>query len=118
MAWGKLLEEDLWKRVSWSQNSRWYLWTYKEGFPQGNDFIARWSSNTHLIPSTPVLRRAIPFLKKHAMAELKGSLVSVHGTKGDKWWDWNSSLSRTDGGDGSCEVLYLTRLKIGDRVYQ
>jgi hypothetical protein len=118
VAWGRLTEDGLHRRISWSQTSRWYVWTYNSGFPRDNDFISRWSSNTHVIPSTPVLRRALRYLKEGRPAELAGLLVDAHGTKGGQWWDWNSSLSREDHGDGSCEVLYLTRLKIDGRVYE
>ena len=51
-------------------------------------------------------------------AELTGFLVAVHGAKGGQSWDWNSSLSREDRGDGSCEIMYLTRLKTEGRVYE
>jgi hypothetical protein len=41
---------------------------------------------------------------------LEGYLVNITGANG---WHWNSSMSRDDTGGGSCEVLYLTRVKKG-----
>jgi hypothetical protein len=118
MAWGRLAENDLFRKISWSQMSRWYVWAYGGDFTRGNDFIARWSSNTHLIPASSRLKGAVGTLSRRKAAELTGFLVSVHGVKGGQSWDWNSSLSREDHGDGSCEVMYLTRLKTEGKVYE
>jgi hypothetical protein len=44
--------------------------------------------------------------------------VRITGTyrDGEVWW--NSSLSRDDTGAFSCEVLYVTRIKIGTNIYE
>jgi hypothetical protein len=80
--------------------------------------VARYSSNTHVIPATPNLARAAKSLHAGDVAELTGKLVFIKGKKGDYNCWWNSSLSRSDTGDGSCEVLYLERLKTGDHYYE
>lgn len=120
LAWGALLENDLYKELDWSQSGRWYWWQYDgSASPKVQDekFVARYSSNTHIIPATPNLARAAKSLSAGDTAELCGHLVRVDSTGGEGN-RWVSSTSRQDMGDGSCEVLYLTKLRIGDRVYE
>ncbi len=118
MAWGELLKDGLYKQLDWSQSGRWYWWQYGPGFSRTNAFVARYSSNTHVIPATPNLAKAAKSLHSGDVAELTGKLVFITGKKGGFNCWWNSSLSRSDTGDGSCEVLYLERLKTGDHYYE
>ena len=118
IAWGDLVKNDLYQRVTWSQKSRWYWWQYGADFPNDNKFIVRNSANSHIIPASDNLARAAKSLSYGQVVELSGELVSITGKKsGFNCW-WNSSLSRTDEGDGSCEVIYLKRLKVDGKIYE
>lgn len=118
LAWGGLAEDDLWRRISWDQSGRWYWWTYDEDFPYDNSMIARHSANTHIIPATPNLRRAVLGLDAGDRAALSGQLVFVDASDGDTTWWWHTSLSREDTGEGSCEVLFLRSLEVDGKVYE
>lgn len=118
IAWGPLAMNGLWKEVHWSQSGRWYWWRYGSDFNYDNAFIARYSSNNHIIPATDNVKRALSQLKKGRKVELKGLLVYVEGKKGERKVWWHSSLSRTDRGNGSCEVLYLHRIKVNGAIYE
>jgi hypothetical protein len=118
MAWGPLVEDGLYTRLHWSQDNRWYFWHWRGSFPHDNAFIARYSSNTHVIPATNNLRRAVMSLSAGDIAELSGELVRVDGRDGGATVWWVSSTRRDDTGDGSCEVLYLRRLRTDHRIYE
>jgi len=118
MAWGRLADEDLLDRISWDQSGRWYWWRCPDGFPFDNSFIARYSANTHILPATPNVRRAVLRLKAGDRAALSGHLVFVDATDGTSQWWWHSSLSREDTGEGSCEVLFLKSLEVDGKVYE
>lgn len=118
MAWGPVAQDALWERLSWSQTGRWYYWECDSDFPYDNSFVARYSCNAHIIPANPNLARAARSLSEGDTAELSGELVKVSGEKGGRTVWWTSSLSRKDMGDGSCEVLYLRRLRTGGEVYE
>ena len=118
LAWGALCKNGLYKKVHWSQSGRWYWWEYGADFARDNAFIVRHSSNNHIIPSSSNLARAARSLHRGDLAELSGMLVDLDGRKGGLDAHWHTSLSRTDEGDGSCEVLYLTRLKTRGKVYE
>ena len=118
MAWGPLVAGRLWREVSWSQMGRWYYWEYSSGFPYDETFVARYSSNTHILPASDNLARAAKGLGKGDIAELVGDLVSIEATRDGQTATWSSSTSRQDTGDGSCEVLYLRRLKVDGKVYE
>jgi hypothetical protein len=118
VVWGKLVEQDRYRRISWSQDDRWYVWRLERDAGFGTDMIIRNSSNNHLIPANDNLRKAIGLLKQGERAEIRGFLVEVEGKKGNSWYRWSSSLSREDSGSGSCEVIYLTGLKTGGKVYE
>ena len=118
MAWGPLAEKALFRELDWTQENRWYFWRHGGGFAYGNAFVYRHSANTHVIPASDAVARAIRALEYGVNAELAGILVDVGAERdGARYW-WNTSLSRGDTGDGSCEVLYLARLKIGRKVWE
>ena len=118
MVWGPLARDGLFRRVSWWQENRWYFWRYRGDFGHDNEFVYRHSANTHLIPASERVAQAIRALEFGASAELAGILVDVGGQRdGSRYW-WNTSLSRGDTGDGSCEVLYLARVKVGREVWE
>jgi hypothetical protein len=118
LCWGKLAENGTYRRLKWSQGNRWYFWRVGEEFGYNNDFVAQHSSNNHMIPATPNLAKAVKSLKAGDVVEITGHLVDVTATKNSQNYWWNSSTSTADRGDGSCEVIYLTRLKTHGKVYQ
>ncbi len=118
VAWGDLAAGEAWRTLSWSQSGRWYFWRWSGTPPFPADVIVRNSSNTHLIPASRNLRVAVRALGRGDVVELFGELVTVEGQRGgDRVW-WRSSLSRSDTGDGSCELLYLRRLRVDGKVYE
>ena len=118
LCWGRLAENGTYKRLKWSQGNRWYYWSAGDDFGYNNDFIAQHSSNNHIIPATPNLAKAVKGLKAGYVVEMTGHLVDVAAVKKSENYRWNSSTSTTDRADGSCEIIYLTRLKVHGRIYQ
>ena len=118
LCWGQLADNGTYKRLKWSQGNRWYFWSAEDDFGYNNDFVAQHSSNNHIIPATSNLAKAVKGLKQGHVVEMTGHLVDVTAVKNSENYRWNSSTSTTDRGDGSCEILYLTRLKVHGRIYQ
>jgi len=116
--WGGLTDEACRKGISYSQSSRWYYFKYKAGFPYGESYILNCSSNSHIVPANDNLYRALYRVREGDEVILKGELIKIDVTKGNAVYWWHSSLSRTDLGNGSCEVLYLKQLQIGEQVYE
>jgi len=50
-----------------------------------------------------------PGILIHNAPQQVGYLISIRGEDG---WHWRSSLSRTDSGDGACEVVWVDSLAI------
>jgi hypothetical protein len=118
MVWGELAADGSWRKLAWSQSSRWYFWKWHGQQPFTNEEVVRTSSNTHVVPASSNVARAARSLAPGDIAELAGDLVRIDGRKGqEKVW-WKSSLSRTDTGDSSCELLYLRRLRVNGKVYE
>lgn len=118
LGWGDVsLLENL-EHIKFKQVMRWYRYNYDATCPLTQDYIETHSSNHHIIPANPNISKAIKSIKKSDIIELEGYLVNVYGTyKGKKVW-WNTSLSRYDKGDGSCEIIYVEKVKIGTKVYR
>lgn len=118
LAWGKMVSTGLHKQCRWSQSGRWYYWRYDKDFPFDNAFVAKWSANTHVIPASDNITRALARVSKGDTVRLEGWLVYVSGGNGKETYTWNSSLSRDDQGNGSCEVMYLTALSRRGMTYR
>jgi hypothetical protein len=66
------------------------------------------SANMHLIPASTTIKRKLFEVKPNDIVLLEGKLVNL--TKADGW-SWNTSLTRTDTGDGACEIMYVENIE-------
>lgn len=118
LVWGRLAEPEYDKYMTYTQRDRWYYFEYKAGSPFNNSFVYAHSSNNHIVPANENIYKAIKSVKKKEEAVFEGYLVNLNGNyNGQNVW-WNSSLSRKDSGDGSCELFYVERIRVGDKVYE
>ena len=119
MRWGPLVSPPYEDQIKWSQSGRWYHWRYEACPGLNNDLIRKHSSNTHICPATKNVRNAVLSLKRDDLAELSGYLVDLSGVKGrGKTFTWNTSRNRSDRGDGSCEVMYVTQVIARGEIYE
>lgn len=118
LVWGKLAEQEYDRCMSYSQDNRWYYYRYKEGpLDLNNRFIINHSANLHILPANENVLLAVKSLKKKQKVFMEGYLVNVKGVyAGNEVW-WHTSLRRSDTGQGSCEVFYVERVKIGSKIY-
>ena len=119
LAWQNLTKEDADRYITYSQSNRWYYYRYRGGCPYSKTYIIGHSANVHILPATENLRRATLKVSSGDRIRLKGWLVSINGQKkgSNRVW-WHSSLSRSDQGDGACELLWLTELQKGTNIYR
>lgn len=62
------------------------------------------ASNMHLIPADGILEDHLKRVKPGNIVLLRGQLVSVLGPDN---FTWRSSLTRSDTGNGACELFYV-----------
>jgi hypothetical protein len=118
LAWGKLAEPEYDRHMNYSQRDRWYFYHYGPGLHLDIPYIVSHSSNNHIIPSSENVLKTIRSLSTKERITIEGFLVNVSGSyKGNPVF-WNSSLSRRDSGNGSCELFYVNKVRIGDKVYE
>jgi len=118
IVWGKLAEPEYGRYVSFSHGNRWYFYQYKPGSPLDQPYIISHSSNNHIIPASENILRAIKTVKRKEKVVLEGFLVNLNGISKGQTVTWNTSLSRTDTGSGSCELFYVSKLRIETRIYE
>lgn len=113
LAWGKVAEYNDRINFHWSQSGRWYRWqtnSYDEiDVVGGKDGVTQHSANNHLVAADDAVKDNIGKIQAGDYIRLKGYLVNISASKpdGTNFW-WNTSTTRTDDGDGSCEVIYVT----------
>lgn len=118
LAWGDLANPESDDYISYSQRGRWYYYRYSSACPYDNNYIINHSCNNHIIPATENLRMAIKTIDTGDLIVIEGCLVNINGEMdGRKRW-WNTSTTRSDSGDHSCEIIFVEKIRINDKVYQ
>lgn len=115
LAWGDVDAKNGEIDFNWSQSGRWYYWTVssreeaeKAG---GTGYINTHSANCHIIPADDAVKKKLKSIKQGDRITIEGYLVYISGKYTDgRTFTWNSSLSRSDTGNGSCEVIYATSI--------
>jgi len=106
--WYNLSNNLILNNISFSQSNRSYEWqSHSEAV--NDQEILRTTSNIHLIPATDDIKQQLKRIKIGQIVYLKGILVDVDNPSG---WQWKTSVSQTDTGKNSSEILYLTEFEV------
>lgn len=104
--WGSNLESNDFHEVEFSNTDTWVHWQY----PRGVSFSPRCVANNHLITDSDAVREQIAKVRVGDQIHIKGLLVNYRPQDSPHWRE--SSLSRSDTGNGACEVVFVTDLEI------
>lgn len=103
--WGRNLDAD-YQKIKFSSGSFFCYFrnTLGTGFEEDD------LSNNHLITDNPDIRRLINNVNVGDQIYIKGFLANYIE---DDWQSWrNSSVTRTDTGNGACETIFVEEFKI------
>jgi hypothetical protein len=104
LGWGRMGEDAVLAKLEISQSSRWYHYRWRGDPPIPPGEIVRSSANMHMIPSDAAVAASLRKVEPGRRVRIDGWLVQVDANDG---WHWRSSLTRSDTGDGACEVVYV-----------
>jgi hypothetical protein len=108
LGWGVMSDQHILDQLQISQSMRCYWYEYQLPPPIPATEIASHSSNMHSIPATPEIASKCRALRTGSLVHLIGDLVEATGPGIQTW---TSSLSRTDTGNGACELFYVEEIK-------
>ena len=108
LAWGDLNRPETDDHIHYSQYGRWYEIRYDAASPVTGTYIQENSANVHMIPKNDRIAEQLLRIRVGDYIELEGYLVQAQFESGT----WTSSLTRSDTGDGACEILYVTRVSV------
>lgn len=116
ISWGVLASESNYKKIRWSSTGNRFLywhsddgkWLQEMG---GTNALSEYYSNNHLIPSDNKVKKLINGIKEDEFIRIEGYLVNIYCKENNgRYFTWNTSDSRSDTGDGACEIIYVTNI--------
>ena len=114
LAWGDVAEYNDRVDFHWKQSGRWYYWNVNPndedvGYVGEMSDISMESSNNHMVPADEMVKKDIKKIRRGDYVRIKGYLahITAENSKGETFY-WDSSETREDTGDGSCELIYVT----------
>lgn len=104
VGWGAMSDKAVLDHLAISQSARffWYEWQGQPPLPP-NEIVSH-ATNLHLIPSSRELAAQCRAFRTGELIHLRGLLVEATGPE---IGNWRSSLSRTDSGNGACELVWV-----------
>jgi len=108
LGWGPMSDEAVINEIDIWQESRWYKWE-SDNLPITKSEIIINSANMHIIPANNAIAEELKNIRNGDLVRVKGFLVNVKSSTG---WKWNTSMERTDEGQGACEIIYANELEI------
>jgi hypothetical protein len=105
LGWGPMSDNSVLRTIDISQSNRFYYWRASSATRLARETIISHSANTHVIPQTPAIARALARLRPGEVVTLSGDLVDAVRDDGRSF---KTSLVRTDTGAGACEVMLVT----------
>jgi hypothetical protein len=108
LGWGPMSDNKVLRAFEISQGARFYSLAAKQALPIPRQAVIEHSANTHVIPADAVIARQLKRLRVGQVVHLTGLLVN--GVRDDGAY-FSSSLTRSDTGPGSCEVVLVQEVK-------
>jgi hypothetical protein len=104
VGWGPMSDQAVLDQLKITQSMRFYWYEYQSP-PIPKDEIISHSTNLHVIPATAEIASFCKSLRRGELIHLEGELVEATGP--DFTGPWRSSLTRTDSGNGACELMLV-----------
>ena len=114
VTWGLLSTPEYLYYASFIQQDRACTCIYDEGSLVDDPDVLAQFVNIHLIPASESIVNALNTIKKGDEIFLEGYLVDIY--YGGQIYIETSTVW-TDSGIGSCEVLYVTEIRVGAEIY-
>ncbi len=108
LGWGVMSDTRILKDFSFGQGGRFYSWWVADP-PIDLSEVSRHSVNMHIIPADYLMRRKILKVKREDIVTMTGYLVRADRPDG---FEWISSLTREDTGNGACEIMLVEEISI------
>ncbi len=109
LGWKRMADPAVYGQLDISQGRRWYFYRWRDAPPIPVQEIVASSANMHLIPATAAVEKTLSKAKKGDFVRLTGQLVKATDASG---WRWTSSLTRTDSGADSCELVFVETARV------
>ncbi len=109
LGWKRMADPAVYEALNITQGGRWYRYTWRDQPPIPLQEIIESSANMHMIAATPVVERALKKARAGAYIRITGRLVEVTHPSG---WRWTSSLTRSDSGANSCELVFVESVQV------
>lgn len=110
LGWGPMADERVVSRLKIQQSNRFYHYRYRNPPPLPSRQMSLNSANMHFIPANKNVERTLKKVRAGDIVYIKGYLTDVR--RKNSSWNWNSSRTRSDTGDGACELVYLEQIQI------
>lgn len=107
LGWGPMSDQAVLDQIDVRQSARWFHVRWDSAPPISEREVMTHSGNMHIIPANRHVADNLNSVREGQLIHLKGYLVDATATNG---FTWNTSLSRTDTGDGACELFFVERL--------
>mgnify|MGYP001459842848 CR=1 FL=1 len=107
LGWGPMADDAVLGALNISQRDRWYFVSWRDA-PITKAQVIENSANTHIMAATPAVSEMLMVLEPDQTVRLRGYLVEARAADG---WSWKSSTSRSDTGDGSCELFWVEEVE-------
>ncbi len=130
IAWGDLADKEVLKKyfkfksLKTLGEARRLEYRWRGETPYSKEYIISHISHTHIVPATINVMSGMLTIKKWDTVKLEGYLVDIYTDKAEPVS--KTSMSRSDndyesfahGGNGACEVMYVTKARVGDKIYK
>ncbi|MCA9971914.1 MAG: hypothetical protein KC425_16940, partial [Anaerolineales bacterium] len=112
LGWGEMSDPAVDRWVEWRQADRWYYYRWPADAPVSREAISQASANVHVIPASDSLAVVLRQLERNDVVLLEGKLVDVEADRQGEKVRFQTSLTRLDTADSSCEIFYVERLVV------
>ena len=107
LGWGPMSDNRVLRAFEITQGARFYSWMARE-LPIPRQVVIEHSANTHVIPADAAVAHRLKRLRVGQVVHLTGFLVN--GVRDDGAYV-TTSLTRSDTGPGSCEVVLVEQVE-------
>ena len=108
VGWGRMSDTAVLNEMEIWQSGRWYQWRTRT-LPIPVEEVTNHSANMHLIAADKYVAKKISSRRDGQVVQMRGYLVEAK--RGDGF-TWTSSLTRTDSGNGACELMWVEDIAV------